>query len=119
MRQIYENGKNITSAMLAIGVLVIALAVLLAFVEDFGLTVAIMCAGAGVSLMLSSFVLALLVYIGEDISNIAEQITQANTTTEAVNEPREHLTPKRTSSGDDPNLISLISKIEANTQDKA
>lgn len=116
MRQIYEIGKNITSAMLALGVLVIALAILLAFVEDVGLSVAIMCAGAGVSLMLSSFALSLLVYLGEDVANIAARIAQHD----VISDPLPGTaTPKQTASGDDPNLLSLISKIEAKTQDKA
>lgn len=116
MRQIYEIGKNITMAMMAIGVLMLVVAVILAITVDVSQTTAMVCAAAGISLMLSSFSLSLLVYLGEDISNIAARIAQQDVTNNTLPGTT---TPKQTASGDDPNLINLINQIEANTRDKA
>ncbi len=102
-------------AMMAIGVLMLVVAVILAITVDVSQTTA-MVAAAGISLMLSSFSLSLLVYLGEDISNIAARIAQQDVTNNTLPGTT---TPKQTASGDDPNLINLINQIEANTRDKA
>ena len=116
MRQIYEIGKNITMVMLVIGALMLLCAVILATTADVSLYSTTMCAAAGVSLMLSSFALSLLIYLGEDVANIAARIAKDDVT---VSPDPDSTIPKLIASGDDPNLLNLIGKIEAKTQDKA
>jgi hypothetical protein len=119
MRNIYETGKIITLGLLTVGSLLVAVAIILAVTAAAGTTVIATCFVSGIGLMISSFVLTLLVYLGEDVANIAERITQTDSDPEPTKTQNEPLSHMRTDTGDDPKLMDFIKKIEGNTQNKA
>lgn len=109
MKKLYDTSKSITNAMLAIGALLIILAIVLAITAELTLLAAALCACGGASLMLFAFLLSILVSIGEDIYVLAHGAFQE--VPKASSPPRKPLGIVRTG-GEDPALQKLIQDVE-------